>query len=105
MFNSVWEDIKREFQYGNTLTRLIIFNVAVFVLVNKQSYCIFLINFSILSVANNQIVQGRKNTTKGKSRQNVGRVAGRACPLCLLKVILIGRSYIAVACMQQVSSL
>lgn len=34
MFDSVWEDIKREFQYGNTLTRLIIFNVAIFVLVN-----------------------------------------------------------------------
>ncbi len=34
MLDSAWKDIKREFQYGNILTRLIIINVAVFVIVN-----------------------------------------------------------------------
>ncbi len=34
MFNSVWEDIKREFKFGNVLIRLIFFNFAVFILVS-----------------------------------------------------------------------
>ncbi|MCB0641122.1 MAG: rhomboid family intramembrane serine protease [Phaeodactylibacter sp.] len=34
MFQSIWEDVKREFNYGNMVTRLIIINAAVFVLVN-----------------------------------------------------------------------
>ena len=34
MFNSIWEDIKREFSYGNMVTRIIIINVAVFVVIN-----------------------------------------------------------------------
>jgi len=34
MFDSVWEDIKREFRYGNVLTRLIIVNIGVFLAFN-----------------------------------------------------------------------
>ena len=34
MFQSIWEDVKREFQYGNMVTRLIIVNCCVFILVN-----------------------------------------------------------------------
>lgn len=34
MFTSIWEDIKREYNYGNMVTRIIIINSAVFVLVN-----------------------------------------------------------------------
>ncbi|GJM33573.1 MAG: rhomboid family intramembrane serine protease [Saprospiraceae bacterium] len=34
MFTSIWEDIKREYNYGNMVTRIIIINTAVFVLVN-----------------------------------------------------------------------
>ena len=34
MFNSIWEDIKREFSYGNMVTRIIIINVMVFVAIN-----------------------------------------------------------------------
>ncbi len=33
MFTSIWEDIKREFSYGNMITRLVFLNVSVFVLV------------------------------------------------------------------------
>ncbi len=33
MFTSIWEDIKQQFSYGNTLTRIILVNVAVFVVV------------------------------------------------------------------------
>lgn len=33
MFQSIWEDIKREFSHGNMVSRLIIANVSVFVLV------------------------------------------------------------------------
>lgn len=31
MFSSIWSDIKRQFNYGNTLTRIILVNIAVFV--------------------------------------------------------------------------
>ena len=34
MLQSIWEDVKREFSYGNMITRIIIINIAVFVLVN-----------------------------------------------------------------------
>ncbi len=34
MFRSIWEDIKREFSYGNMVTRLVIINAAVFVVIN-----------------------------------------------------------------------
>lgn len=34
MFDSIWRDVRREFSYGNTINRLIIVNVAVFLLVN-----------------------------------------------------------------------
>lgn len=34
MFRSIWEDIKREFSYGNMVTRLVIINVMVFIVVN-----------------------------------------------------------------------
>lgn len=34
MFNSILEDIKREFSYGNMVTRIIIINVMVFVVIN-----------------------------------------------------------------------
>ncbi|HHS96087.1 MAG TPA: rhomboid family intramembrane serine protease, partial [Phaeodactylibacter sp.] len=34
MLTSIWEDIKRQFSYGNMVTRLIIVNAAVYVLVN-----------------------------------------------------------------------
>ena len=34
MFKSIWEDIKREFSYGNMVTRLVIINVMVFIVVN-----------------------------------------------------------------------
>lgn len=34
MFRSIWEDIKREFSYGNMVTRLVIINAMVFVGIN-----------------------------------------------------------------------
>ncbi|MFN7116947.1 MAG: rhomboid family intramembrane serine protease [Saprospiraceae bacterium] len=34
MLQSIWEDVKREFSYGNMVTRVIIVNVVVFILVN-----------------------------------------------------------------------
>jgi membrane associated rhomboid family serine protease len=34
MFNSIWEDIKREFSQGNMVTRIIIVNVIAFVSIN-----------------------------------------------------------------------
>ena len=33
MFQSIWDDVKREFQYGNMVTRIIIANIIVFVVV------------------------------------------------------------------------
>ena len=34
MLQSIWDDVKREFSYGNMVTRIIIVNVAVYVVVN-----------------------------------------------------------------------
>ena len=34
MFRSIWEDIQREFSYGNMVTRLVIINVMVFIAIN-----------------------------------------------------------------------
>ena len=34
MFQSIWDDVKREFQYGNMVTRLIIINCVIFIVVN-----------------------------------------------------------------------
>lgn len=34
MFASIWEDIKREFSYGNMVTRIVIINVIVFIAIN-----------------------------------------------------------------------
>lgn len=34
MFSSIWSDIKREFSYGNMITRIIIVNVVVYIAVN-----------------------------------------------------------------------
>lgn len=34
MFKSIWEDIKREFSYGNMVSRLVIINVMVFLVIN-----------------------------------------------------------------------
>lgn len=34
MFQSIWDDVKREFQYGNMVTRLIIVNAIVFIFIN-----------------------------------------------------------------------
>ncbi len=43
MFDSVLEDIKREFRFGNVLTRLIIVNLAVFVAVRIAALVFFLV--------------------------------------------------------------
>jgi membrane associated rhomboid family serine protease len=40
MFSSIWEDIKREFRQGNMITRLIIVNVSVYVLLNIAKFII-----------------------------------------------------------------
>ena len=34
MFQSIWDDVKREFQYGNMVTRIIVVNIAIWVFVN-----------------------------------------------------------------------
>ena len=43
MFDTVWKDIKREFRYGNVITRLIIFNLAVFVAVRIAALVFFMV--------------------------------------------------------------
>jgi membrane associated rhomboid family serine protease len=42
MFTSIWEEIKREFNIGNMVTRLIIINVAIFVFLNLIKIALFL---------------------------------------------------------------
>ncbi|NJK82827.1 MAG: hypothetical protein HC912_02460, partial [Saprospiraceae bacterium] len=42
MFQSIWEDAKREFNYGNMVTRIVIVNVAMFLIINILSIFFFL---------------------------------------------------------------
>ncbi len=44
MLQSIWEDAKREFSYGNMVTRIIIINVAVFVLINIINLALYIGN-------------------------------------------------------------
>ncbi len=44
MFSSIWQDIRREFSYGNMMTRVIIVNVIVFLVVNAIMIVSFLFN-------------------------------------------------------------
>lgn len=44
MIQSIWEDVKREFGYGNMVTRIIIINVAIFVLINLVKLILFVSN-------------------------------------------------------------
>lgn len=53
MVTSIWEDVKREFRSGNMITRLIIVNVAVFVVINLVK-----IGFSISSAGESTASNG-----------------------------------------------
>ncbi len=44
MFTSIWDDIKRQFSQGNTLTRIIIFNISFFVFVNIVRFLLILVD-------------------------------------------------------------
>ncbi|HOY18968.1 MAG TPA: rhomboid family intramembrane serine protease [Haliscomenobacter sp.] len=44
MLRSIWEDLKREFNYGNAVTRIILVNVAVFVGINLVNIGLYLFN-------------------------------------------------------------
>lgn len=44
MLRSIWDDVKREFDYGNMVTRIIIINVAIFVVINLIEIALFLFN-------------------------------------------------------------
>lgn len=44
MLRSIWEDLKREFNYGNAVTRIILVNVAVFVGINLVNIGLYLVN-------------------------------------------------------------
>lgn len=44
MLKSIWEDAKREFRYGNMVTRLILINLAVFLLVNLVKITLYIAN-------------------------------------------------------------
>lgn len=41
MLQSIWEDIKREFNYGNMITRIIIVNIGIFVLINLVKFSVY----------------------------------------------------------------
>ncbi len=44
MFESIWEDVKQQFKMGNMVTRLVILNVAVFMIVNLIRLIIIIAN-------------------------------------------------------------
>ena len=44
MFQSIWDDVKREFQYGNMVTRIILVNIVVWIVVNLAKLILLLPN-------------------------------------------------------------
>ena len=44
MFDSIWQDVKKEFSYGNMITRIIIVNVAFFVVLNLVKMVLYFSN-------------------------------------------------------------
>ncbi len=44
MFQSIWDDVKREFQYGNMVTRIILVNIVIWVTVNLAKIFLVLPN-------------------------------------------------------------
>lgn len=57
MLQSIWEDVKREFNYGNMVTRIIIVNVAVFVGISIINLILYLANGGEPSELANRIVR------------------------------------------------
>lgn len=48
MFDSIWKDVKKEFSYGNMITRIIIVNVAFFVLLNLVKMVLYFSNGGLM---------------------------------------------------------
>ena len=44
MISSIWDDLKREFEYGNMISRLIIINVSIFVIYNFAYFIIYVLS-------------------------------------------------------------
>lgn len=44
MLRSIWDDVKREFSYGNMVTRIVIINIAVFVAINLVQIILYVTN-------------------------------------------------------------
>ena len=44
MLQSIWDDVKREFSYGNMVTRIIIINIIIFVVVNLTDLFLYIGN-------------------------------------------------------------
>ncbi|MCB0653828.1 MAG: rhomboid family intramembrane serine protease [Saprospiraceae bacterium] len=57
MFTSIWEDIKREFNYGNTVSRIILVNIGVFLLINIVWVILRISNGWVTPPAYEKIVQ------------------------------------------------
>lgn len=56
MFSSIWNDIKREFSYGNMMTRMIIVNVAIFVVMNLIMFSFSIVNRGDVPILFNQML-------------------------------------------------
>jgi len=48
MFDSIWKDVKKEFSYGNMITRIIIVNVALFMVLNLVKLMLFFASGGVL---------------------------------------------------------
>ena len=52
MFQSIWDEVKREFQYGNMVTRIILVNISVWVIVNIAKLFLLIPNADSLAYDN-----------------------------------------------------
>ena len=56
MLKSIWDDIKREYSYGNMVTRIVIVNVSVFVLINLVRVILWASNGGVMPSIYSEIV-------------------------------------------------
>jgi membrane associated rhomboid family serine protease len=65
MFTSIWEDIKREYNYGNTVSRIILVNIGVFLAINIVWVILRISNGWVTPPVYDKIVQFLSISSKG----------------------------------------
>jgi len=57
MLQSIWDDVRREFSYGNMVTRIILVNIAVFIFVQTVNLALYISNGGVPSPAFTEFIR------------------------------------------------